>query len=293
MEVVTLRSKTADGKLLEAKFVPSMGMNLISYQCGGIEVIDQSTKNLFEERYAGLGALIGPHFHRRNPNILPKIADKTKFPHIERVEKKGVADPFSHGIARYAPWKATFDESSIRATLSGKDEWNGVPIAQLEGQQFLMDFDAKLSSEGLALKISVRGDTDSLVGIHYYYRLPGGKGTVRSLAANKYRVEGESKPLPAAWRGKVEHSIELQLGNEEYDHGFFPFPDPAKCAIELETAEYTLRTKYRSKNQENSWQLFHPKGSSFVCVEPLSAQYPKRPILTVSTIEILLTVEPK
>lgn len=293
MEVVTLRSTTADGKPLEAKFVPSMGMNLISYKCNGIEVIDQSTKNLFEERFAGLGAIIGPHFHRRHANILPKIGDKSKFPHIERVEKKGVADPFSHGIGRYAPWKATHTENSIQAKLSGKDEWNGVPIAQLEGQQFLMDFDAKLTSEGLALKMSVRGDTDSIVGIHYYYRLPNGQGTVRSLAANKYRVEGETMPLPEAWKGSREHSIELKLGKDEFDHGFYPFPDPAKCAIELETSEYTLKTKYKSVCEENSWQLFHPKDASFVCIEPLSAQFPRRPILTVSTLEILLTIEPK
>src|ERR1700722_13801367 len=157
----------------QATFDPARGMNLLSYKKGATEVIDQATWPLFEERYAGLGALIGPHFHHRNAAVLPKIADESLFPHIARVKAKGILEPFSHGIARYAPWKLLeVTKSSFKARLSGKDSWNGVALAALEGQNFTMDFKGELTALGLKLDLAVVSDTDSLVGIHYYYRLP-------------------------------------------------------------------------------------------------------------------------
>src|SRR5690349_11544962 len=113
MEPIILENTTHDGSPLQATFLPDKGMNLVSYKKGGVEVIDPSTKSLFEERYAGLGALIGPHFHRRRTDALPKIPDESLFPHIARVKAKGVHDPFSHGIARYAPWKAEKKNNTV------------------------------------------------------------------------------------------------------------------------------------------------------------------------------------
>src|SRR5947209_3792431 len=104
---VVLKSQTEKGESMQATFLPEKGMNLVSFKKGNLEVIDQSTLPLFEERFAGLGALIGPHFHRRLPETLPHIADESLFPHIARVKAKGAADPFSHGIGRYAPWTYT------------------------------------------------------------------------------------------------------------------------------------------------------------------------------------------
>jgi hypothetical protein len=118
-------------------------MNLISFKKGSVEVIDQSTESLFEERCAGLGALIGPHFHRRQFEMLPEILCNHSNPEIERLRKQNSnSDPFSHGIGRYASWKYEYTENSISAILQGSDTWNGIPLKELEGQDFTMKYSA-------------------------------------------------------------------------------------------------------------------------------------------------------
>ena len=84
----------------EATFLPELGMNLASFKWEGIEIIDQSTKPVFEDRFGGLGPLIGPHFYQRNKATLPPIKDESLFPHIARIKAEGRVDPFSHGIGR-------------------------------------------------------------------------------------------------------------------------------------------------------------------------------------------------
>jgi hypothetical protein len=291
MTPLVLSSNATDGDPIQATFLPEQGMNLISYKKGSIEVIDQSTKSLFEERFAGLGALIGPHFHRRNPETLPKIADESLFPHIARVKAKGVADPFSHGIGRYAPWKITASTShSFSATLTGKDTWNGVPLSALEGQNFTMHFNGNLNASGLHLTLDVVSDYDSLVGIHYYYHLPKGTGLITSNVQPFYLDKEERKPLKEHWHPKDPEVLVFDLNAEEADYTFFPSPDPLNGKILLDADAYKLKTTYRCTSQENAWQLYHPKSASFVCIEPVSAQDPRHPNLTVSAIQISLEI---
>lgn len=289
-KTISLQALAPDGKLLEATFLPEMGMNMISYKKGDIEVIDQSTRSLFEERFAGLGALIGPHFHRRRTESLPKIKDENLFPHIARVKAKGVQDPFSHGIARYAPWKAEATETKVKAVLTGKDLWNGVPLAELEGQNFKMEFNAELRSEGLFLHLSVVSDTDSLVGIHYYYALPNGKGRVISQVQNLMRDPKRGlETIPKEWQFDSQHQMTFEL-DKDADFTFHPFPNPLEGVIVLETEQYSLKTTYQCACAENSWQLYHPAGSSFVCIEPVSSQDPRHPNLSVSALDIQLEI---
>lgn len=272
----------------QATFLPDQGMNLVSFKKGNLEIIDQSTLPLFEERFAGLGALIGPHFHRRRPEILPKIADESLFPHIARVKAKGVADPFSHGIARYAPWQTTVEANKIKATLSGKDTWNGVSLASLEGQNFKMNYQAELNGQGLSINFDIVSDTDSLVGIHYYIHLPTNTGKILASVRPSYLDQGEKKSIPAEWLSGG-HSLTFSLENEA-DYTFFPYPNPRETKIVLDAESYKLITTYTCPSQENSWQLYHPKGASFVCMEPLSTQDPKHPNLSVSSLRINLEI---
>lgn len=266
----------------QATFDPERGMNLLSYKRKEIEVIDPSTRSLFEERYAGLGALIGPHFHHRK--TVPPVKDEALFPHIERVKAKGVQEPFSHGIARYAPWQVESSSSThVKARLTGKDSWNGVPLAALEGQNFTMDFQAQLLETGLQINLSVVSDTDSLVGLHYYYHLPKGKGSVSAQVQNHYIEGGERKSLPS-------HFLTLELDGTAYDRTLFPFPDPLQGKIYLHAGSYQLKVSYSCSCQENAWQLYHPAGASYVCIEPLSSQDPRHPNLTVSSLSILLEI---
>ncbi len=289
MHSIMLSNKTTQGEKLQATFLPDMGMNMISFKKGDIEVIDQCTKTLFDERYAGLGALIGPHFHHRNPAILPKIADETLFPHIARVRAKGITDPFSHGIARYAPWRATATENSVAAVISGKDIWNGVALASMEGQNFSMRYHAVLTPNGLQIDLDVVSDTDSLVGIHYYYHLPEGTGRVISAVQPEYLDHAGRKPLPAGWQVDSQQLVTFDLA-DEFDDTFFPFPNPRAGKITLDAGAYKLVTSYQSPSQENCWQLYHPKGASFVCIEPISSQDPRHPNLSVSALKIHLEI---
>ncbi len=292
MDEVVLRSKTEKGETLEATFLPGKGMNLVSFRKGDLEVIDQNTRNLFDERYAGLGALIGPHFHRRPTAIIPPIKDESLFPHIARVKAKGVQEPFSHGIARYAPWQAESTENMIRAQLKGSDEWNGVPLKELEGQDFTIDFVANLSSSGLHLKLNVRSDTDSLMGLHYYYRLPEGEAKVESDVTPEYCDQGEFCRIPKEWGYDAQRNLSFDL-ERAADYGFRPNKNPLNGVIHLRTSEYTLRTNYQSTSEENSWQLFRPEGSTYVCIEPMSASNPRKPRLSVSGLEVELSIMDK
>jgi hypothetical protein len=287
---IIITSQTEKGETLQATFLPEKGMNLVSFKKDDLEIIDQSTLPLFEERFAGLGALIGPHFHRRRPEILPKIADESLFPHIARVKAKGTADPFSHGIARYAPWQASATPNKIKATLSGKDTWNGVPLASLEGQHFKMNYQAELTPQGLIIDLDIVSDTDSLVGIHYYYHLPKNTGRVISSVQTSYIDQGELKALPADWPIDGQHVLTFPL-EKEADYTFFPYPNPRQGKIILDAETYKLITTYNCQSQENSWQLYHPKGASFVCIEPLSSQDPRHPNLSVSAIRIALEIQ--
>lgn len=290
MEAV-LKNCTPEGDVLEATFLPDQGMNLISFKKNDIEVIDPSTKHLFEERYAGLGALIGPHFHRRRPEILPQIAAPERFPHIARVQSvDATIDPFSHGIGRYAPWKYENDATSITAVLKGSDTWNETPLKELEGQDFTLKYQATLLSTGLEIHYSVVSEFDSLIGLHYYYRLPNGQGTVTSRIKNKYLENGQSLPIPTDWTyDPATQQLVFPLGNAA-DFTFHPFPNPTEGDILLATETYNLRVTFFSQSEECAWQLYHPKDASFVCIEPLSAQDPRHPNLTVSGLKIHLAI---
>jgi hypothetical protein len=271
METIVLTHISEDGISTQATFLPEHGMNLISYKRGEIEVIDPSTKEGFDQRSAGLGPLIGPHFHRRQPDLIPKIDNEPEFPQSAYCKENGITDYFSHGVARYVPWKFEKFENGFKAEISGKDLWKGVPLATIEGQNFQMKMEASLDHEGLKIILSVVSDTDSIVGLHYFYRLPEGKGVVKS------HIKDEQIEIPLT---------------TSLDKNFRPFPHPRYGHIVLETSEYILKTDYECISEENSWQLYHPEGASFVCIEPLSAQDPRHPNLSVSSLTIRLKIEP-
>jgi len=290
IDPIVIGNDLEQGDRLQATFFPDQGMNLVSLKKGDLEVIDQSTREQFEERFAGLGALIGPHFHRRHPSALPKIKDESLFPHIARVKAKGIADPFSHGIARYAPWKAISTPNSILATLTGKDTWNGVSLAELEGQNFTMHYKATITNKGMEIALDVVSDADSLVGIHYYYHLPQGIGKVISHVASEYMNQRVRQSIPKEWGMDSQNKLIFDL-NQEADYTFYPFPQPCQGVITLDAGAYQLVTTYTCPSQENGWQLYHPKGASFVCIEPVSSQDPRHPNLTVSSLKISLEIK--
>jgi hypothetical protein len=252
-EAVTLRK----GNLV-AQFLPEKGMNLVSYRKGSCEIIDQSTRPLFEERFAGLGALIGPHFHHRK--VIPPIKNEALFPHIARVKAKGVKEPFSHGIGRYAPWTVlTKTQESLNARLKGSDAWQGVLLKDLEGQDFVMDYEAQVTDQGLHITLSVQSERPSVVGLHTYYRLDG-KSVVKA-GQNAYPLDR-----------------------------FYDDSHPFQSPIALQTETHQVKLTYNCE-QDSSWQLWHPENASFACMEPLSAKNPKEPVTNASRIKIAIMIE--
>lgn len=290
MQDIFLKTKNERGQKISAQFLPGLGMTLVSFQIDGIEIIDQETKKAFDERRSGLGVLIGPHFYRRNPATLPFIENKERFPFMQKLKEAGSQDPFSHGIGRYAPWNYSQDGNAFEATLSGEDVWEGSLLKDLEGQNFKMTFLGELHSQGLSLKLSVVSDTSSIVGIHYYYRLPRGKGVIYSKVQDKTIENSQKRELPESWKVDDEQNLMYSL-DRDTDHTLYPFPNPLHGDILLKTEEYSLRTCYNAPSEESSWQLYHPKGSGFVCIEPNSAQNPRAVNLTASSISIDLIPE--
>lgn len=287
---VVLQNRNHNGELLQAIFLPEHGMNLCSYQVGGVEVIEQSTWPLFEERGAGLGALIGPHFHHRKPEAITPIVDETIFPHIERVRLKGVKEPFSHGIARYVPWKFEANQTGITAELSGTDRYKGVLLSSLEGQQFHLKYHAELTADGLKINYSVESSSKSVIGLHYYYALNNPNAFLKSRVQPLFfDQDRQFKPLPQIWNVDSEKNLSFEL-SQGADFGFTPFPDPSSTEISVQMESYRLIIAY-SCSKENSWQLYHPKETQYVCIEPLTAKDPFNPQLTSSSIQALIKIE--
>lgn len=283
MDSVVLKNKD-----VVAVFASAKGMNLMQLQVGGIDIIDLNTRPLFEERFAGLGSLIGPHFHHRPIDQIPSVPFESSFPHIAKLRAKGVLEPFSHGIARYAPWNVQSSGSSIHAKLSGSDLWNGDPLSLLEGFSFQMELTASLLPKGLLLDYSVEAEKPSLVGLHYYYTLPSAGGRIKASVENMYREQDEWKPIPA--------SLLDEKGNlffdatQEVDVGFIPKRGKDGFEIFYENKQFTLKISFLVEGGEASWQLYRPKDASYICIEPLSAKDPKHPIYKKSRLQVKIEV---
>lgn len=285
MNRITLKNISSKGKPIEAVFLPDGGMNLCSYRLGEIEVIDQQTLPLFEERFAGLGALIGPHFHHRKE--IPLDFDTSLFPHIKRAGRK---EPFSHGIARYVPWKVVASTTQVKGRLQGSDLYQGVPLKVFEGQDFDMSFEARLHSDGLFIEYQIESEKPSVLGLHYYYALSG-PGYIHSTVQDTYRDQLEWKNLPNEWVQDKHLHFNLP---QEADFGFLPkkkTPNDHDYHINLNTPDYALHVDYNTaSDSEISCQVFHPKGATYVCVEPLTARFPPEPRLKSSTLEVKLQI---
>lgn len=271
-------------------FAPNKGMNFLSLKKGNIEAIDQTTKTLFENKFAGLGAMIGPHFHHRAQEAIVPVKDEERFPHIAFVKKHGGKEPFSHGIGRYAPWAIeAVSQNHVKACLRGSDKWMDVSLKELEGQDFVMNYEATVKKEGIEIQLQVESEKQSVVGLHTYYALENGQGVVQAYVQDQYNDLGVFKPIPDTWEYEKDHLLTLPL-KEPCDYGFLPYPGPLNGAIELKTKSYKIRVQYSCNTEENSMQVWHPEGASFVCLEPLSAKNPRQSQLKQSQLKILISI---
>ena len=219
MTEVHLKNQTSDGAILRATFLPEDGMNLKSFKRNNIEVIEQSTINLFTERKAGLGALIGPHFHQQD--YVAKELNDSIFPHIALSKKQGRKDPLSHGIARYVPWNYQASTTQIKAKLTGRDSYKGIPLKTFEGQDFILTFEARLLSDGLTIKYCVESEKPSVIGLHYYYRFQE-TGLIHGHFENLFRDQNQWIEIPKKWKKNGDNSLLNIKLPQALDYGFVP-----------------------------------------------------------------------
>lgn len=271
MKTITLRHVSEDPNIYyQATFAPDNGLNLLSFKKGNIELIDQSTKDLFDSRLSGLGPIIGPHFHHRKEQDIPFIPDPSMFPQIQLEPKPGQKEIFSHGIARYVPWNIDATDTTLTAHISGMDTYRNMTLAALEGFDFQMDFKAHLSSHGLNIDFKVQStDHPCICGLHYYYKIFDPNSHLELVCKNQYHDKQSWKSIPDRWEKKngITH---LPL-YEEYDYVFSPELIEEKATITLVGRKHRLEIAYEPVHSEHSFQIYHPAKSSFVCLEPVSA----------------------
>lgn len=272
MQEVVLQRKIDDDTIIAATFLPEQGMTLASLKKGDIEVIDQDTKPRFEERRGGLGALIGPHFYHRNDDDIAFVPDETLFPFIETLKKEGKKEFFSHGIARYVPWNYTYTDVTIEGTLSGIDTANGITLAALEGFDFEMSFKAHITKKGLEIDYKVTShDKPSIAGLHYYYRI-NEFAKVTMQCRPEFNDKVSWKPIDKKWL-KGEDGQLLLTEKDDCDYAFLPDSEKEnEGEVLYETKTHKLKIHYKTTNEENSFQLFHPQDAGYFCIEPVTAK---------------------
>lgn len=272
----TLKHKSEDGQDLVATYDPAKGMNLVHFSKGGNPVIDPKTTELFYERMAGLGALIGPHFHHRPDNEIPPLPDENLFPFIKKILEKGGKEVFSHGIARYVPWHFKGDASSIEASLFSEDRYKGVKLEELEGQTFEMHYKAELKRDGLHIDYSFTKEHPGVIGLHYYYRLEKDRGIILSEVGPNYHSAKGWQPIESSWL-ESKSNMHFQINPDvDADFGFRPKEEDAlENRITLKTDSHSVEINYHCSSEENAFQVYHPKGASYVCIEPVTAKNPR------------------
>lgn len=284
LQLVTIKKKQNDGTLLQATFAPMRGMNLVSLKKGDVELIQQSTYPLFEERFAGLGALIGPHFYQRAEIKTFPSLPLDLFPHFPSMLAQGKKDPFSHGIGRYVPWRYQADETHLQARITSSDQYQGFLLEQLEGKHFVMNFEASCLEDRLKIILRTKSDSESVIGLHYYFAM-GKAANIKAAISPLCYQEGQKVAVPAPW---LESPSQLNLPvDTPIDTGFVPLLSHGVGHITLATEHYRLHLTIRPlAGSEYSFQVWHPQGSDFVCVEPISAENPRGKTLNEGALEI-------
>jgi hypothetical protein len=286
MKIVELKKKTKNG-LLRAVYAPEDGMNLISLSLNGCEVIDQSTKPLFDERKSGLGPLIGPHFYHRKEGQIPPLEDKSIFKHTANKE---VTEPLSHGIGRYVPWNYEASDMSLRAHLSGLDSYKDHSLASLEGFDFKLDYEAHLTEKGLIIHYKGQSPSNpNVIGLHYYYSCDS-SGHVQIQSDANYADMGEIKGLKTSWVNPEFNGVDFPL-TESSDYTFRRENSKNEGNATLFNQEYKLHIHYHSKNDEHSFQLYHPQNESFCCIEPISAKNPRGAVALKNDLKVQIRIE--
>lgn len=280
---------------ITAKFNLKQGLNLNSLKIKSHEIICQSTRDLFKERCAGLGALIGPHFHHRNRSHITWPQDLSIFRFLKKLKAQDSDEPFSHGIARYVPWEVTKKASNcFEARLLGKHKYKNIYLKDLEAQDFELKFKADISNNKLNLNYKIKSENNSVIGFHYYYQIEKSdisKSFVSSEVQNYYLDKTSKKSIPNAWLDKNNKNILNFNTNQIADFGFQPKNKKSNSSeIALHNPGYKLKLNYTCDSEDNRFQIYRPDGVDYVCIEPISAMWPYAPKRKSSQLNLELSL---
>jgi galactose mutarotase-like enzyme len=99
------------------------------------------------------------------------------------------------------------------------------------------------------------------------------KGFVKMKCQKQYGDKGILRDIPLNW---LDENGELNFDlNEPSDYTFRPLSSDFKGEATLQTGSYEIRIDYQTLNDENAFQIYHPEGASFVCIEPVTAKNPR------------------
>ena len=96
-----------------------------------------------------------------------------------------------------------YKQYKIFGKLSSVDLYENHPLAELEGLNFYMTYEAELLEDRLRIRISSNSDLFSVVGLHYYFSLPS-NGEIKAKIEPYFYDNGEKKELPKNWLDKYK-----------------------------------------------------------------------------------------
>jgi aldose 1-epimerase len=277
MTVVRLRSPGPDG--LEASFAPTANLVLFSLRHGGREML---ALNDGLRAYAENGTMMGvpllyPWANRLSARaysaggtrvVLDGDGDEPLF----NVDHNGLP---IHGarpaLMRWEVVRIAGDGAS--ASLDATLEWEpGSAAFALSPFRHRVRYHARLTARAVQIALVVEPASAQPVpvafGFHPYLRIRGGSRSrarmalpVRRMLEHDDRMipTGASQPFDAGPRG---------LGETEWDDGFEDLTSPPRFVVGGDDGEVSLTFL----GGYPFAQIFAPRGSDFVCFEPMTAR---------------------
>lgn len=87
-------------------------------------------------------------------------------PHIGSRAYLNENDPFIDGVGAKSAWECLHTEAGeLVAQLKGEQMWQDKTLATLEGQAFLLHVAVQLTAQGVLWRLSVRAESDGLIGL--------------------------------------------------------------------------------------------------------------------------------
>jgi len=276
-------------KGIQATFDPEHGLNMMSLIIEGLQLIEQSTKNGFLESSRGLGPLIGPHFYHRLSSRIPHLDNQALNALSTTIHFRQESEPFSHGIGRYVPWKI-LDQGpkGFKASLHSDDRICGLTLAEIEGFDFEMAFEAEVSQRQLKIHYSAKSSSQPVVvGLHTYYALDPMMKTADLFAAPFYYDKLNKKAVSSEWLSDQGLSIPL---NEPLDYTFSPEINKEGFGrVEIKRGGSTLLIQAKAL-PDLSFQLYRGEDSPFICIEPIAAINPRIVTQKNASIEVRISL---